>query len=109
MSEYSDFNYNRIKNDYKEEKEKNFKKYSSNRLYGASKKKIQTTMIGALVTFEKYFGDLLSDEELKDAFENARSEILDRGNSQIRNLEIDFSEYDITWKKNHIVLPFLEK
>lgn len=109
-----DFDFEKTYNthqNYKKEREQKFKEFSNNRLYNITKKKIQTTMIGALATVEKYFGPLLEggSRDIKRAFEEARSEILDKGNAQIRNLESEFNNYDIIWKKNNIVLPFLEK
>jgi hypothetical protein len=81
-----------------------------------SKKKIQTTMIGALSTIEENFGFLWglsisegerSEEQKKiqELYEDARAKILDRGNTQIRNLESEFINYDITRKKYLINLP----
>jgi hypothetical protein len=73
-------------------------------------------MIGSLSTVEKYFGFLWDVEnptpeqnQLKDFFEDLRSEILDRGNTQIRNLENEFLNYEVTWKKYNINLPFVDK
>jgi len=89
-------------------------------LFKSSKKKIQTTMIGALSTIEDSFGflwgfnpddedsDLTPEQKhLKDIYEDARARILDRGNTQIRNLEIDFANYEITRKKHYISLPVM--
>ena len=102
--------------DLKRKRDDKFKEVSKDRLYQIAKKKIQTTMIGALDTIEKSFGFLwnaedLSNEQiqLKSIFENARSEILDRGNTQIRNLETEMIQYDITWKRYTISLPVLDK
>jgi hypothetical protein len=63
---------------------------------------------------EKHFGFLwdvenptVEQEKLKEFFEEMRSEILDRGNTQIRNLENEFLNYEVTWKKYTINLPFI--
>ena len=42
--------------DLKKAREERYKDVSRDKLFKASKKKIQTTMIGALSTIEKYFG-----------------------------------------------------
>jgi hypothetical protein len=109
-------NYIRKSFDFKQKKEDRQRELSRDRLLGAAKKKIQTTMIGSLSSVESHFGFLWEgdkltpeQEQLKNIFENLRSEILDRGNTQIRNLEQEFSNYDITWKKYTINLPFVEK
>jgi hypothetical protein len=65
------------------------------------RKRIQTTMIGALARFEENFGHLwghykdpsepLTSEEEKfaDTWDYTRNQILNQGNSQIRNLSKD--------------------
>lgn len=72
-------------------------------------------MIGALSTLEENLGFLWgheSDEDIspeqqhmKTIFEQVRSDILDKGNTQIRNLEAEFNYYDITWLRFQVDLP----
>ena len=103
--------------DLKAKREERYKEISKTRLYEISRKKIQTTMIGALDTIEKSFGFLweaageLTPEQsqLKKIFEEARSQILDRGNAQMRNLKAEFVNYDINWKKYSLTLPVVNK
>jgi len=100
---------------FKAAKEAKYKDVSKDRLLKISKKKIQTTMIGALSTLEKQFGFLwghgteepLTPEQqhLRDLYDEVRSEILDRGNAQSRNLEAEFSQYDIRWNRYKMELP----
>ena len=100
---------------YKTDKSSKYKEVSKERLLKISKKKIQTTMIGALSTVEKYLGFLWGyesseeltpeQEHLKQIYEEVRSEILDRGNNQARNLETEFAAYDINWLRYQITLP----
>lgn len=87
---------------------------SKTRLKKEVKKRIQTTMIGSLSSIEKYFGflwgeesdDLSKDQEkMRDIFEDMRTEILDKGNAQLRNVDSEIENYDITWNKYHINLP----
>jgi hypothetical protein len=88
---------------------------SKTRLKKEIKKKIQTTMIGSLSSIEKYFGFLWgeeSDDELtkdqirmRDIFEDMRTEILDKGNIQIRNADAEIESYDVTWNKYQMNLP----
>jgi len=93
-------------------KEEGVKEVSKNKLYQVAKKKILTTMIGALDSIEKSFGFLWSEEETKEQkqmrliYDQIRSEILDKGNTQIRNLEAEFSNYDIVFKKYNTKIPF---
>ncbi len=103
--------------DLKKMREDRKQEVSREALFKSAKKKIQTTMIGALSSIEDGFGflwgfnpdgeDDLTEEQrhLKEIYEEARAKILDRGNTQIRNLEIEFSNYDINRKKHYINLP----
>lgn len=53
-------------------------------------KRMQTIMIGSLAKFEENFGHLWNDETLKDSdkfwelWEQARNQILNNGNNQLR-------------------------
>lgn len=96
--------------DYKQKRDSRYKEVSKDRLCKIAKKKVQTTMIGSLSSIEKHLGFLwghgeavedLSPEQaaVRALFEEARAEILDRGNTQIRNLETEILNYDITWNK----------
>ena len=103
--------------DLKKKRDERYKEVSKDRLFQIAKKKVQTTMIGALDTIEKSFGffwqtdaELTQEQvQLKSIFENARSEILDRGNTQIRNLEAEISHYDVSWKRYTMNLPIREE
>ena len=103
----------------KKKRDEKYKEISRDRLYQIAKKKIKTTMIGALDSLEKNFGFLWGigsegeltqqQEQLKAIFEDARSEILDRGNTQIRNLQAEISNYDISWKRHTVTMPVKER
>ena len=103
--------------DFKHKKQEKFKEASKARFSKISKKKIQTTMIGSLSTVEKFFGFLWGhgdndeltpeQEHMKNLFDEARAEILDRGNSQIRNMEAEIAQYDVTWKRYHVTMPVI--
>ena len=102
-------NYYKTHINFKKEREHREKEISKERLLEISKKKIQTTMIGALSSIEKHLAFLWESndsQQLKEIFDELRSEILDRGNTQIRNLENEFTNYEILWKKYNINLPF---
>lgn len=105
----------RIAKKRKHDKEERYKESSKDRLQKIASKKIQTTMIGALSSIEKHFGFLWShendgeltpeQEHIRDLYDEIRSEILDKGNHQIRNLETELSQYDITWLRYQLSLP----
>ncbi len=105
----------RLSKKNKKTREERYKDSSKERLQKIATKKIQTTMIGALSSIEKHFGflwshgenDSLAEEqkEMKELYESIRSEILDKGNHQIRNLENELSQYDITWLRYQLTMP----
>ena len=107
----------RASKNYKSDKQQKVNETSKDRLGKITKKKIETTMIGALSSIEKHFGFLwghndqksLTPEEshMKSMYDEVRSEILDKGNSQIRNIESELSYYEITWLKYKMVLPIM--
>ena len=102
--------------DLKQKREEREKEAAKDRLLRVATKKVQTTMIGAISTIEKCLDFLWDDdnptpeqEKLRNIFEEMRSEILDRGNTQIRNLENEFQNYDVTFKRYTISLPIKER
>lgn len=112
--EYDKFIKNSL--EYKSAREQRSKDVSHESLLKQAKKKIQTTMIGSLSDIENYFGFLwgfgdnnteLSEEQkhMKEIFEEVRAKILDRGNTQIRDIELEFVNYEISRKKFYIKLP----
>ena len=102
--------------EFKQKREDRQKDLSKEKLLKATKKKVQTTMIGALHSVGQHLGFLWNvdnpgpeENQLREIFEDLRSEILDRGNNQIRNLESEFANYEIIWKKYSMKLPFVDK
>lgn len=94
------------KNDLEQKKKVKYKKDSKERLKKIARKKIQTTMIGALDSIEKNLGFLWeNDSKMRTVYECIRQEILDRGNDQIRNLDNEFEQYDVEWLRYNLVLP----
>lgn len=96
-------------------KEDLYKEKSKERLNKNCKKKVQTTMIGALSSIEEHFGflwghesdDPLSEEQekMRLLYEELRSEVLDKGNTQIRNIDAELTQYDITWNRYQYQIP----
>ncbi len=83
---------------------------SKERLKRIIKKKIQTTMIGAISSVENLFSFLWDEgaedaEKMQELFNTLRSEILDKGNHQIRNVDTELDLYDINLKTNTVTLP----
>ena len=105
--------------DYRKQRMDRYKTDSRDRLSKIIKKKIETTMIGALSSLEEHLGFLwsnadgspLTDEQtlMKDVYQEIRSEILDKGNNQARNVEAELSHYDIEWLKYSMEIPVIKK
>ena len=109
----------RKRSDYKQQRDDKYRVDSKERLSKIIKKKIETTMIGALSCIEENFGFLCnhqdgepaSEEQLymKEIYQKIRSEILDKGNNQARNVDAELSQYDIKWLKYSMNIPFVTK
>ena len=109
----------REKADYKQQREDQYKVDSRDRLSKILKKKIETTMIGALSSIEEHLGFLWSHRDnesltedqvyMKDLYQKIRSEILDKGNTQARNVDAELSQYDVKWLKYTIKMPVVKK
>lgn len=102
--------------DYKKLREKKYKAESKDRLSKILKKKIQTTMIGALSSIEENFGFLWNDskspsdkEAMKALYNKVRSEILDKGNNQARNIDAELAQYEVEWLRYSIKIPVVQK
>lgn len=96
--------------DFNIKREEHNLKRSKDKFLSICKTKIKTTMIGALADIENILVDII--DENPELFETLRASILDRGNNQIRNLEIAMSDYDVVYKKNDlhtIILPVKRK
>ena len=101
--------------DLKNIREERRREISKDDLFKSCKKKIQTTMIGALDTIEKQFGFLWSFEDqdnlneeqkqIKNIYDEFRANILDKGNTQIRNLEAEFANYEVSRKRYYLDIP----
>ena len=93
-----------------EESKVAYKRDSRDRLGRAVATKLRTTMIGSLQAFEDLFGPLCGlgksrgsmtegELELRDLYEELRSRILNLGNGQIRALEAEIAQYDVSWNR----------
>jgi len=100
--------------EYKQTREEKYKYDSKDRLSKILKKKVETTMIGALSSIEEHFGFLwqskngtLTQEQkiMYDAYQKIRSEILDKGNTQARNIDAELNQYEVKWLKYSITIP----
>jgi hypothetical protein len=100
-----------LRDQIKKRNEEKYRDNSKKRLINNIEKKFKTTMIGSLASFEKYFGELwghggedLTAEELRfrELWEQARTEILNNGNSQLRIAQEEIAQYSMTWNRYHI-------
>ena len=108
----------KAKANYKEMREEKYRTDSRDRLSKILKKKIETTMIGALSSIEEHLGFLWDAKDgqltehqvyMKDLYQKVRSEILDKGNTQARNVDAELSQYDVKWLKYTIKMPVIKQ
>lgn len=104
----------RQKKEYKQVRDDKYRQDSRDRLAKIVKKKVETTMIGALSSIEQHFGFLWENKDGKltqeqqimfDLYQKIRSEILDKGNTQSRNIDAELAQYDINWLKYTVTIP----
>ena len=104
----------RNKSEYKDARSERYKYDSKDRLSKILRKKVETTMIGAISSLEDHFSFLWSaddsemTEEKKfmfDIFQKVRSEILDKGNSQARNIDAELNQYEVKWMRYSVEMP----
>jgi len=109
----------RKQQEYKVAREDKFKNDSKDRLSKILKKKVETTMIGALSSVEDHFSFLWTNQNggsqtpeqkiMHDLFQKVRSEILDKGNTQARNVDAELSQYDVKWLRYTVEMPVVKK
>jgi len=104
--------------EYKKIKEDKYISDSKDRLSKILKKKVETTMIGALSSIENHFGFLweVDRDEVPTAekklmyelYQKVREEVLNKGNTQARNIDAELSQYNVNWLKYRNVIPVKE-
>lgn len=104
----------RNKSEYKEARSEKYKYDSKERLSKILKKKVETTMIGAISSIEDHFGFLweIKDSDMTaekkfmyELFQKIRSEILDKGNAQARNIDAELNQYEVKWMRYSMNIP----
>ncbi len=84
---------------------------SQKRLLKILEKKLQTSFIGALSQFEQIFGHLWGhnkdedeltkqEREYRDLWVQARTNILNNGNNQLRAVQNELSQYTVSWNRH---------
>lgn len=108
----------RQQSQYKTAREDKYKQDSRDRLSKILKKKVETTMIGALSSIEDHFSFLWNSKDdsmtpeqkiMYDTFQKVRSEILDKGNTQARNIDAELAQYEVKWLKYQANIPILQR
>lgn len=86
----------------KKQNEERFSEKSKEMFLKIAEKKFQTTFIGALHEFEQEFGYLwghgeqqptVEQQKMRRIWEKVRNNILNKGNTQIRNLRKEAEQY----------------
>mgnify|MGYP001285604283 FL=1 len=97
-----------LREEIKKKNEESYRDNSKKRLINNVDKKFKTTMIGSLAVFEKYFGALwghgdssLTEEQkhFRQLWEDARTDILNNGNTQMRIAQEEIAQYTMTWNR----------
>jgi hypothetical protein len=109
--------YRKVDRDHKESirrNEEESKKISKDRLQKIIEKKFKTSIIGAIASIEKYFGDLWghgldfaelsgAQKEFREDWAELRNEILTKGNNQLRAAQNELNEYSVSWNKKDYI------
>ena len=104
----------RKRSEYKQARAEKYKYDSKDRLSKILRKKVATTMIGAISSIEDHFSFLweAKDSEMTEekkfmyeTFQKVRSEILDKGNTQARNVDAELNQYEVKWMRYSIEMP----
>ena len=104
----------RNKSQYREARTEKYKYDSKDRLSKILRKKVETTMIGAISSIEDHFAFLWTAEDselteekrfMYELFQKVRSEILDKGNSQARNVDAELNQYEVKWLRYSVNIP----
>ena len=104
---------NHLREEVKKSNEDLYRESSKKRLKKNVERKFKTTMIGALASFEECFGHLwghgkdedeISTNEMafRQLWEQARTDVLNNGNSQLRIAQEEIAQYTMTWNRYHI-------
>ena len=98
-------------------KDNYYNQKSKDRLTSSTQKKIRTTMIGSLSSIEDHLGFLWGhnskesltpeQEQYRNIFDELRTEILDKGNIQIKEVVVDFANYDVIWNRYKYEIPLV--
>lgn len=104
----------RKRSEYKQARTEKYKYDSKDRLSKILRKKVQTTMIGAISSIEDHFSFLWDSKDsemteekkfMYETFQKVRSEILDKGNTQARNVDAELNQYEVKWMRYSIEMP----
>ena len=104
----------RKRSEYKQARAEKYKYDSKDRLSKILRKKVEITMIGAISSIEDHFSFLweAKDSEMTEekkfmyeTFQKVRSEILDKGNTQARNVDAELNQYEVKWMRYSIEMP----
>ena len=101
----------------KPKSEERYRESSKKRLLNIIKQKFDTTTIGSLAVLEELFGELwghgipyreLTEDEVewREIWNEARTKILDLGNSNLRGAQSEIAQYTLSWNRyvTHFVI-----
>ena len=104
----------RNRSEYQDSRNEKYRHDSKERLSKILRKKVETTMIGAISSIEDHFAFLWTSQDsemteekkfMYEVFQKVRSEILDKGNSQARNIDAELNQYEVKWMRYSMNMP----
>jgi hypothetical protein len=105
-----------LKKQFKETQNQRYLEQSKERLNKIISTKMRTSFIGALDTFEKNFGHLwgynnetketkprgFEEERFYELWQLVRTQVLDKGNNQLRAAQSEISNHIVSWQRYHV-------
>ncbi len=93
----------------KADNDQRFREGCKKRLLGTIEKKFKTTIIGAIASVEAGFGELwghgkpdveltAKEKEFRDIWQEVRTEILNKGNNNLRGAQDEIAQYSTIWE-----------
>ncbi len=119
MEELSYSQMKALRDKVREANQKRWLEQCKMRLISIIEKRIQTAFIGPLDIFEKTFGFLwegneygkrtTEQEQLYQLWKQARTEILNVGNNQIRSATTEIDNHAVNWNRYHVDLKVCQE
>ena len=109
-----------LKQKVQEARQQKYLEDSKQRLIKIAETKMRTCFMGSISSIEDYFGflwgkDVPTEQRSKEQddfyeiWQQLRTEILNKGNTQLRGLTTEITNHVVSWNRYHIELPVITK